>query len=140
MLRLQNLPITSEYRLVETKASDGRMIADGQWKIEFVYGEYDENDETITDVNGTKVRITAIGNPPAIAIAEDGSLDLPNREIYQIPTSGGLGIDTIYQVGLVIALLGATIFVGRKFLLAKGMNLSGKGKRHARRSRRKGKH
>ena len=140
LLRLQDLPITSEYRLVETKASDGRMIADGQWKIEFVYGQYDENDETITDVNGTKVRITAIGNPPAIAIAEDGSLDLPNREIYQIPTSGGLGIDTIYQVGLVIALLGATIFVGRKFLLAKGMNLSSKGKRHARRSRRKGKH
>lgn len=140
LLRLQNLPITSEYRLVETKASDGRLLADGQWKIEFVYGQYDENDETITDVNGTKVRITAIGNPPAIAIAEDGSLDLPNREIYQIPSSGGLGIDTIYQVGLVIALLGATIFVGRKFLLAKGMNLSSKGKRHARRSRRKGKH
>ena len=140
LLRLQDLPITSEYRLVETKASDGRMLADGQWKIEFVYGEYDENDETIKDVNGMKVRITAIGNPPALAIAEDGSLELPNREIYQIPTSGGLGIDTIYQVGLAIALLGATIFVGRKFLLAKGMNLSSKGKRHARRSRRKGKH
>ena len=139
LLRLQNLPITSEYRLVETKASDGRLLADGQWKIEFVYGQYDENDETITDVNGTKVRITAIGNPPAIAIAEDGSLDLPNRELYQIPSSGGLGIDTIYQVGLVIALLGATIFVGRKFLLAKGKApATRRGRRFT--NRRKGKH
>ena len=116
-VNLVNLPINAEYRLVETKAATGRLIASGQWKIEFMHGEYDTSDEQIITVNGTDLKITAIGNPPALAIGEDGKLQLPNREIFNFPTSGSFGSQNIYQVGLIIMALGLVILLSRKFLL-----------------------
>ena len=111
---LSSLPITNEYRLVETKASEGRLIADGQWKIEFMYGQYDENDETIITVGGTKLKITAIGNPPAIAVTEDGKLQIPNREIFDFPSSGSLGSNSFYKIGITIIIIGLIILFLRK--------------------------
>ena len=113
-IRLEDLPITTEYRLVETKATDDRMIPDGQWKIEFVYGQYDEADASIVTVNGTPLKISAIGNPPALAITDEGELELPNKEYYNFPTSGNSGIKKFYKIGFLIVAIGLVILFFRK--------------------------
>lgn len=135
---LSSLPITNEYRLVETKASEGRLIADGQWKIEFMYGQYDENDENIITVDGTKLKITAIGNPPAIAVTEDGRLQIPNREIFDFPSSGSFGSKTIYQIGIVVIAIGLILLVSRRVIFIKGRNK--KIKQQIQKNKHKGKH
>lgn len=114
IIKLEDLPITSEYRLVETKASENRMIPDGQWKIEFVYGDYDEADTSIVTVGGTKLRISAVGNPPALVITDEGELQLPNKEYFNFPTSGNIGIIRFYKVGIVIVAIGIAILFLRK--------------------------
>lgn len=118
-VNLINLPITSEYRLVETKSAEDRLIPEGQWKIEFIYGEYDENDTSIITVAGTKLKITAIGNPPALAITEEGNLELPNKEYFNFPTSGDIGSITFYQIGIITIVIGITLLISRKYLLIK---------------------
>lgn len=124
LIRIEDLPITEEYRLVETKAAPGRLVAEGQWKIEFIYGDYDETDSSIIQVNGKAVRVTAIGNPPALAITEDGKLQLPNREIFDLPTSGSFGVTTFYQIGLAIIAIGMVFLVMRKVVLVRGSQKS----------------
>lgn len=117
-VNLTDLPINGEYRLVETKSAEGRLIADGQWKIEFMYGNYDKNDETIITVNGMDLKITSVGgNPPAFAITEQGSLQLPNRKYFDFPTSGSFGSKNIYQIGLTVITIGLLILLCRKYLL-----------------------
>lgn len=120
VIKLEDLPITYEYRLVETKASEGRMVSEGQWKIEFIYGDYDTTDTSIIDVNGTLVRITAVGNPAAMVLTDDGELLLPNREYYEIPSSGAVGISLFYQVGLIMMGVGLMILVLKKIYIKKG--------------------
>lgn len=115
-ISLVDLPITSEYRLVETKASEDRLLPEGQWKIEFMYGNYDTSDSSIITVNDAKLKITKVGNPPALAIAEDGELELPNREIYDLPTSGSFGSKTIYQIGIAVMVIGGILLISRKIL------------------------
>ena len=114
LIKFSNLVKTSEYRLIETKAPYGRMMPEGQWKIEFIYGEYDQNDETIKNVNGTLVRISAIGNPPALIETKEGNLLLPNQLYYDFPVSGGLGKNGIFMIGGCTILLGIVIFNLRK--------------------------
>lgn len=138
IITLLNLQITDEYRLVETKASEGRLIADGQWKIEFMYGQYDESDETIITVDGTKLKITAVGNPPAIAVTEDGKLQIPNREIFDFPSSGSFGSKTIYQIGIVVIAIGLILLVSRRVIFIKGRNK--KIKQQIQKNKHKGKH
>ncbi len=115
-ISLVDLPITTEYRLVETKASEDRLLPEGQWKIEFMYGNYDTSDSSIITVNDAKLKITKVGNPPALAIAEDGELELPNREIYDLPTSGSFGSKTIYQIGIAVMVIGGILLISRKIL------------------------
>ena len=103
------------------------MIPDGQWKIEFVYGDYDEADTSIVTVGGTKLRISAVGNPPALVITDEGELQLPNKEYFDFPTSGDSGITTFYKVGIAIATMGILVLVMRQTVLIKG---NSKKKRH----------
>ena len=116
-VNLIDLPINAEYRLIETKASKGRLIASGQWKIEFMHGDYDKEDEQITTINGTDLKITAVGNPPAIAVGDDGKLRIPNRKIFDFPISGGFESKNLYQLGIAIMAFGLVILMFRKFLL-----------------------
>ncbi len=113
IIKLENLPITEEYRLIEIKASEGRLIADGQWKIEFMYGNYDESDTSIITINDTPLKITAIGNPPAFVI-EEGKLLIPNTEGFDFPLSGAFGKIKYYKVGITIIAIGLGILVLRK--------------------------
>ena len=126
-MNLQDLPINEEYRLVETKAAGNRLIPEGQWKIEFIYGDYDENDNTIVTVNGTKIRITAIGNPPALAETDSGELLLPNKKMFVFPSSGSLGTKEIYEIGLGIMIAGGIFLITRKALVTIGNNRKEKG-------------
>ncbi|MBR2745012.1 MAG: hypothetical protein IKE01_06965 [Clostridia bacterium] len=135
IVRFSNLPITEEYRLIETKASEGRAVTDGQWKIEFMYGNYDQTDTSIITINEQPMKITAIGNPPAFAI-ESGNLLIPNKESFDFPLSGAFGNKQFYKFGLTIILIGAFILILRKRLLVV-KNLKRKTTRINRNTRRK---
>ena len=109
ILKLENLPINEEYRLIEIKATEGRIIPDGQWKIQFVTGNYDTTDTSIVTINGVPFKINAIGNPPAMVKTDDEKLLLPNKEYYKFPTSGSIELKTVYQVGMIIVVIGVVI-------------------------------
>ena len=101
---LSDLPITGNYRLVETKAAEDYFLPSGQWKIEFDYGQLDE-DETVT-IDGVTLKITAINNPPALSLS-GSTLYLYNMASFDMPTTGGLGADEISKIGMAIILVGA---------------------------------
>ena len=109
ILKLENLPINEEYRLIEIKATEGRIIPDGQWKIQFVTGNYDTTDTSIVTINGVPFKINAIGNPPAMVKTDDGKLLLPNKEYYKFPTSGSIELKMFYQTGMIIVTIGVVI-------------------------------
>lgn len=118
LVRFENLEITSKYRLIEIKASQGRLTPEGQWNIEFIYGDYDKNDTSIVTLDGTPLKVTAIGNPPAFAI-EEGKILIPNKEIFQFPISGAFGIKGFTNTGLAILAIGMLILLLRKRLMLK---------------------
>ena len=111
LLKLEELPIDKEYRLVEIKSAEGRMIPNGQWKIQFVTGTYDTSDTSIVTINGRPLKINAVGNPPAMIKTDDGKLLLPNKEYYNFPTSGGFGLKNYYQIGIVVLSIGVALGV-----------------------------
>ena len=117
LIYFKDLEKTSEYRLIETKASDGRLLSNGQWKIQFIYGDYDENDKTIVNSNGTLIKITAIGNPPGIKIADDGSLLIPNSKYYDLPSSGSFGTNDFYYIGTIITIIGVVFLTSSKLIV-----------------------
>ena len=119
IINLENLPKSSQYRLIETKAVDGRILPEGQWKIEFIYGDYDENDDTIKNIEGTLVRISKVGNTPNFVITDDGKLLLQNKSNFELPESGGKGNTIYYLVGIVITILGLIIFIGSRYYTSK---------------------
>ena len=108
IIELSNLPITGIYRLVETKTVKNYVLPAGQWKIEFDYGQLDEN-ETIT-VDGVEMKITAIGNPPALSLV-NGTLYLYNEESFDMPTTGGLGATDINKIGITIVSVGLCFII-----------------------------
>ena len=119
---LSNLPITGIYRLIETKTVEDYLLLSGQWKIEFDYGNLTE-DEAVIDYNGQGVKITAIGNPPALSLQtvstddiETDILYLYNSSSYDVPTTGSFETNNFYLVGIPITLLGLFIIVTRKRL------------------------
>ena len=116
IVRFSNLPITEEYRLIETKASEGRAVTDGQWKIEFMYGSYDQTDTSIITINEQPMKVTAIGNPPAFAI-ESGNLLIPNKESFNFPLSGSFGTKNYYKYGIAVIAIGLIVLIIRKRLL-----------------------
>ena len=126
-VEFKDLQLDEEYRIVETKSSLNRIKPDGQWQIKLVYienngnsesNESTDNNQDITINGNVEIQITAIGNPPAF-IKENGELLLPNRAYFQFPTSGSIGSKTIYQIGLVIIVLGIVLLVSRKHVFTK---------------------
>ena len=115
---LSDLPITGIYRLVETKVVEDYLLPNGQWKIEFNYGNL-TGDNTVVDYNGQGVKVTAIGNPPALSlqtVEEEDILYLYNSLSYDIPSTGSFETNNFYWVGIPITLLGVFIIVVRKRL------------------------
>ena len=90
--------VAGEYRLVETRAPDGRIRPSGQWKL-------------IIDAE-TNPQITAAGNsnPPAF-LSGSGGLSLPNQKIVVIPSSGGWGKLLYVALGMVLMSSAALLFI-----------------------------
>ena len=114
---LSDLPITGIYRLVETSTVEDYLLPSGQWKIEFDYGNLTD-DEAVIDYNGQGVKITAIGNPPALSlqtVSTDGTetdiLYLYNSSSYDVPTTGSFETNNFYLVGIPIILMGIIILL-----------------------------
>ena len=119
IIRLENLDKSFEYRLVETKTVEGRMLPKGQYKIEFIYGNYDTTDTTIKNIDGTLVRVTAVGNPLALVITEDNRYLIPNQKIFQMPSSGSFGVNDFYKIGISIIGIGFILVLSNKFIFQK---------------------
>lgn len=124
-LKLEDLQIDKEYRLVEVKVTGDRVLPDGEWKIEFIHTQYDENDTSIISIDGVPIRVTAVGNPPAL-VKENGKLLLPNKKTFDFPTSGNKGIKNFYKYGTIIIFIGIVIFVIVKWRMS--LNNEKKGK------------
>ena len=92
-----------EYRLVETKAPNGRVLPAGQWKVEITKQK---------DSEKFAITITGVGTtPPAFAIdQETGAYSLPNMRPADIPSSGGRG--TMLYILFGTLLMGGGFIVG----------------------------
>ena len=113
---LTNLPITRNYRLVETKTIENYLLPTGQWKIEFDYDDNLDESSSIT-IDDVTLQITAIGNPPALSLQTVNGEDvlyLYNSVAYDIPTTGSYDTNNFYLVGIPIMLLGVLVLVIRK--------------------------
>ena len=101
-----NLTAGSEYRLVETKAPDGRVLPEGQWKV-------------TTDATNL-IEIAAVGArdgrlPLAFAVDEaTGALLLPNARPMDIPSSGGFGEQPFLITGGLLMLTALGIILIKK--------------------------
>lgn len=95
--------LPGEYRLVETKAPNGRVLPAGQWKVDVKKQEGSGKFE---------ITITGMGTtPPAFAIDENtGAYRLPNMRPADIPSSGGRGIRLFILLGTL--LMGGGLIVG----------------------------
>lgn len=97
---LENLDITNEFRLIETKALENRYLPKGQWKINFKLEKNSENDEIVI-----KNEIISLGDAPKIKCTEDGKILIENANKYKIPITGGIGKERFFIVGIVIMLI-----------------------------------
>lgn len=95
--------LPGEYRLVETKAPNGRVLPAGQWKVDVKKQEGSGKFE---------IKITGMGTtPPAFAIDENtGAYRLPNMRPADIPSSGGRGIRLFILLGTL--LMGGGLIIG----------------------------
>ena len=95
--------LPGEYRLVETKAPNGRVLPAGQWKVEITKQK---------DSEKFAITITGVGTtPPAFAIdQETGAYSLPNMRPADIPSSGGRG--TMLYILFGTLLMGGGFIVG----------------------------
>ncbi len=99
-----SLEHNSEYRLVETKAPDGRVLPSGQWKI--------------TTDGSNRIEIAMVASdgsqPPAFATDETGALLLPNMTPMDIPSSGGWGAVQYMLCGVLLMLTAVEILLVKK--------------------------
>ena len=95
------------------------MLPKGQYKIEFIYGNYDTTDTTIKNIDGTLVRVTAVGNPLALVITEDNRYLIPNQKIFQMPSSGSFGVNDFYKIGISIIGIGIALILANKLIFLK---------------------
>ena len=95
--------LPGEYRLVEVKAPEGRVLPKGQWRI-------------IVSMDG---EITAIPmgweKPPSFITENEGEWFLPNKKLSGLPDTGGWGLWIFTIGGSLMAFLGAGfLFASRK--------------------------
>lgn len=108
---LNNLSPIEEYRLVETKASEGRINPTGQWKLEFVLDEQDKTDENVFEM-GTDIaiRITSIGEVLGAELCDLGEagkciiIKNENEKEIVLPLTGGIGNTLYYVIGTMITI------------------------------------
>lgn len=114
-IEINNLKVTDEYRLVETKASDGRNNSKGQWKFEFVLGEYDKTDENILEIDEKNaIRVTRVEDASNIKVL-DGNILIENEKgIENLPITGGLGSTLYYIIGIITTIIALALLIYNK--------------------------
>lgn len=86
---INNLKVTDEFRLVETKASDGRNNSKGQWKIE------------IDSESG--IIVSLIENASKVTVIDENIFIENEKGVENLPITGGAGSTSYYIIGLVIS-------------------------------------
>lgn len=110
IISIQNMEVANEYRLVETRAIEKRALPFGQWKIKF---ELEKNQETSEII--VKENIISLGRAPDIIKTEDGRLLIENAKLYDMPLTGGKGIQVYYIFGGILISLTLIIVVSKKY-------------------------
>lgn len=90
------------YRLVETKAPAGYFQPTGQWNVTV---------DTLDEENPISITAVADGTtmPPAFAVTDSGSWQLPNYRPMDIPHAGGRGIAMFVAVGVAVSAIGFVV-------------------------------
>lgn len=95
------------YRLVEVKAPSGYELPCGQWQVKVNPGA------SVGVGTGKQIQIEAVGEkPPAFAVADDGSLSLPNYKPFELPSSGEMGLMGLIAGALALAFVGWVLVRG----------------------------
>ena len=90
--------LDGEYTVVETKAPEGYMIHEGGWTLTFSNG-------LLTMLDGEEVQGTAT----------DGVvLNLSNKQLYELPETGGIGIFWYTIGGMLLMMAAALVLYKRK--------------------------
>ena len=95
-----------EYRLIEIKAPANCILPKGQWTIYLDLS----SDESVVNVR-KQIKSTDPSKTPAPLVHDDGSIDVFNEEIPDIPSTGGIGIPHNNNYGLLLMLLSIGIFL-----------------------------
>ena len=88
-----------EYRLVEIKAPNRYILPAGQWHLH------------VTPDEAKQVTISSVGIVPALIDEQNGKYYIPNQEIPDIPTTGGIGIPNYQQSGLLLMIISICILI-----------------------------
>ena len=88
-----------EYRLIEVQAPKGHVLPQGQWKI------------TIKPSSDEEIKIVGIGAIPGLIEVQNGKYLIPNKEIPDIPSTGGIGIPHYNQYGLLLIILSISMYI-----------------------------
>lgn len=99
-ITINDLRVTDEFRLVETKASDNRKISKGQWKIEL------ESDLII---------VTPIGDASTSTV-DNGKITIENEKkiVVDLPVTGGIGIYIYIIIGTIITVVTLNMLIYNK--------------------------
>lgn len=95
-----------EYRLVETIAPANCVLPTGQWIIFLDYKDANEDELVVRD---NVITSTDPSNTPAISPDGDGKFVVYNKEIPNIPTTGGIGMPHYNKYGLLMMMLSVVI-------------------------------
>lgn len=101
---LEGLISKNTYRLVETKAPNGYVLPEGEWEFTFNTG----TEEEIEITEKITLTVNGINNPLAMSY-EDSTIYLYNEESYDIPTTGGLGTEDLFKIGISIIVIGSIL-------------------------------
>lgn len=99
-ITINDLRVTDEFRLVETKASDNRKNSKGQWKIEL------ESDLII---------VTPIGDASTSTV-DNGKITIENEKkiVVDLPVTGGIGIYIYIIIGTIITVVTLNMLIYNK--------------------------
>ena len=99
----------------ETSANSGFVIYEGDidWSTILVDTTSQNSIDTQANTN-TETNTNETTTQSRIAITEDGELQIPNKEYFNFPSSGSLGSNVFYKIGIAVIVLGVVILFLRK--------------------------
>ena len=123
----ENANLVKEKIQENTKNIETNNIETQENNTESENSDTEQNAEITKINNGVEIKIESIGEKEAPAFAirkneETGIIEellLPNRAYFQFPTSGSIGSNTIYKIGIITLILGIFLLIIRNKNLIK---------------------